>query len=205
MSHIILTAILVTSFLRPAKMFPQTTAPPQPQPQRGQRASQPRPQPPMTLRQVIESLISLKNSTRVEDLISRRGVQFQGNPAVLGILREFGAGPKLLGMIPVPPPPPSPPAPKVAGALTVVCEPRDCSVIVKEMYKGPTADGRKTVAGLPAGETTVEVFAEGYERITRTIQLQEGQPQEEKFVLKKTMLSRQQSANAALLKALSNV
>src|SRR5439155_25546808 len=117
-------------------------------------------------------------SSRVEDLISRRGVQFQASPAVLEILKEFGAGPKLLSLIPLPPPPPppppTPPAPKMAGALTVVCEPKDCAVVIDNVYKGPTSENRKTVTDLHAGESTVEVFADGYEGVTRRIQLQEG-------------------------------
>src|SRR5262245_51230731 len=69
-----------------APQTPPTAAPqrgaPTAQPQRGQRAAA-RPTMPMTLRQVIESLITLKNSSRVEEQISKAGVRFQATPGVL--------------------------------------------------------------------------------------------------------------------------
>src|SRR5262245_19254361 len=104
---------------------PQTAPPQSSSPQRGQRAAAPKPPMPMTLRQVIESLITLKSSSRVEDLVSKAGVRFQATPGVLDILKEFGAGPKLLSMIPPAPAAASAPAAKVAGPLTVMCEPKD--------------------------------------------------------------------------------
>src|SRR5262245_25574367 len=55
---------------------PQTQPTPQTQPQRGQRAA-PKPPTPMTLRQVLESLSATKSSSRVEDQISKAGVQFR--------------------------------------------------------------------------------------------------------------------------------
>src|SRR5258706_10284738 len=99
-------------------------------PQRGQRPAPAKPQLPLTLRQVIESLSAPRGAARAEDLVSKRGVQFQSSPAVLDILKEFGASPKLLSMIPAPPPPPAPTEPKPAGTLTVICEPKDCAVVV---------------------------------------------------------------------------
>jgi len=157
---------------------------------------------PMTLRQVVESLISLKSSSRVEDQVSKAGVRFQATPGVLDILKEFGAGPKLLSMIPPAPAPPSAPAPKAAGPLTVICEPKDCAVAAGELYKR-TSQNRTTITGLQPGETTLEVFADGYERMTRRVQLEEGKPLEEKFSLKRNVQSLQQSGNAALLKTVA--
>src|SRR5689334_5729958 len=90
------------------------------QPQRGQRSTPAKAPTPLTLRQVIESLLSLRNSSRVEDLISKAGVQFEATPAVVDVLKQFGASPKLISMIPPPPPPslpPPPPPPRVAGPL----------------------------------------------------------------------------------------
>jgi hypothetical protein len=179
----------------------------------GQRATAPagqrgaaRTQPPMTLRQVIESLLSLRNTTRVEALVSRRGVQFQAGPGVLDILKEFGAGPKLLAMIPTPPPPPPPPPPpKVAGAFTILCEPVDCAVVVNELYKGMTSENRQTVNGLLVGDATVQVFADGFESVSRSVQLTEGMPLEEKFLLKRTDLVRRQGASASLLKTIAGL
>ena len=72
-------------------------SPQQPPPAR--RAAAPKVQPPLTLREVIQSLLSFKNSTRTESLISTRGIQFQSSPAVMDILKEFGASPKLLLMV----------------------------------------------------------------------------------------------------------
>ena len=189
----------------PGTPAPGTPAPAPAQPQRGQRAAAPKPPMPLTLRQVIEALSSTRNSARVEDQISKAGVQFQATPGVLDFLKEFGASAKLLSMIPAPPTPPAPPAPKIAGALTVVCEPKDCTVIVDEMYKGPTTQNRLNVTGLPAGNAKLEIYAEGYEPITRQIQLPEGKPAEEKFALKRSTLILQQSASASLLKALSGI
>src|SRR5215813_5850071 len=130
MSHLtIATSLVFATLLQQPITSEQARGP---QPQRGQRAATPMP---MTLRQVIESLLTLKNSSRVEDQISKAGVRFQATPAVLDILKEFGAGPKLLAMIPPAPAPPSAPAPKAAGPLTVICEPKDCAVAAGELYK----------------------------------------------------------------------
>jgi len=161
---------------------------------------------PLTLRQVIEALSSLKNSSRVEDQISKAGgVQFEATPAVVDILKQFGAGPKLISMIPAPPPPREAPAPKLAGPLTVICEPKDCVVAVGEKYAGLTNQNRKTISGLPPGETNVEIFAEGYERVSRRVQLEADQPKEEKFALNRSPLIRQQSASSSLLKAMRSL
>jgi hypothetical protein len=189
----------------PAPQRGQQTSPPQTSaPQRGQRAAA-KPPMPMTLRQVIESLITLKSSSRVEDLVSKSGVRFQATPGVLDILKEFGAGPKLLSMIPAAAAPASAPAAKVAGPLTVMCEPKDCTIVVGEMYKGTTSQNRMTITGLNAGESMVEVFADGYEHVTRRVELEEGKPREEKFSLKRNPLVLQQSGAAALLKTVANV
>jgi len=158
----------------------------------------------MTLRQVIESLITLKSSSRVEDLVSKAGVRFQATPGVLDILKEFGAGPKLLSMIP-PASAPASPAPRVAGPLTVMCEPKDCTIVVGEMYKGTTSQNRMTITGLGPGESTLDVFADGYEHVTRRVELEEGKPREEKFSLKRNPLVLQQSGAAALLKTVANL
>jgi hypothetical protein len=205
---IFLSLILVHPALISAQSRgPQPEQPAQPQqPPAGRRAAPPpKPQPPMTLRQVIESLISLKSSARVEDLVSRRGLQFQSNPAVLDILKDFGGGPKLLAMIPAPPAPPVPPAPKIAGALVIACEPKDCSVVVNDIYKGPTSQNKVTVPDLRAGEVTVQVFADGYEGESRKIQLEEGKAEEAKFSLKRTAFNRQQAASAASLKIVAGL
>lgn len=189
----------------PAPQRGQQTSPPQTSaPQRGQRAAA-KPPMPMTLRQVIESLITLKSSSRVEDLVSKSGVKFQATPGVLDILKEFGAGPKLLSMIPAAPAAPSAPAAKVAGPLTVMCEPKDCTIVVGEMYKGTTSQNRMTITGLNAGESMVEVFADGYEHVTRRVELEEGKPREEKFSLKRNPLVLQQIGGAALLKTVANL
>jgi len=203
MSHLIAVAFLVF-----ATAVQQPAAPPQnrgAQPQRGQRATPVKPPTPLTLRQVIEALFSTRNSTRVEDQISKAGVQFQATPAIVDILKQFGASPKLISMIPVPPPPPELPAPKLAGPLTVVCEPKDCAVAVDDRYAGSTTQNRKTVSGLHPGEVSIDVFADGYEHLNRRIQLQEGKPAEEKFSFKRSPELRAQIASAALLKAVTSL
>src|SRR5262249_13309729 len=127
----------------PAPQRGQQTPPPQTPPvqtstpQRGQRAAA-KPPATLTLRQVIESLITLKNSSRVEDQISKAGVRFQATPGVLDILKEFGAGPKLLSMIPAAPAA-SAPAPRVAGALPAFFVAKDCTTLVCGTDKGKTS------------------------------------------------------------------
>jgi hypothetical protein len=60
------------------------------------------------------------------------------------------------------------------------------------------------VDGLSPGEVTVEVFADEYEHATRRIQLEADKPKEEKFLLKRNTLVRQQAASASLLKAMTS-
>lgn len=201
MSEVIVAAVFVLATLaQPTIASAQARGA---QPQQGQRGAPAKPPTPLTLRQVVEALLTTKSSARVEDQVSKAGVQFQATPAVVDILKQFGASAKLISMIPVPPPLPEPPAPKVAGPLTVVCEPKDCSVLLDEKYEGATSQNRKTMSGLRPGEVTLEVFADGYDRITRRIQLEENKPIEEKFALKRSTTARQQSASASLLKMIS--
>jgi hypothetical protein len=162
----------------------------------------------MTLKQVIESLSSLRSSQRVEDLISKSGVQFQATPGVADLLKQFGASARLISMIPpppTPPPAPAPAAPKLAGPLSIVCEPNDCVVLVDNKHEGLTDHNRKTIAGLTAGEANVEVFADGYEHLARKVRLEADKPAEEKFTLKRSMPERQQIASTALLKAVTTL
>src|SRR5262249_9268350 len=194
--------LLLAMFLQTPATSPQGRGS---QPQRGQRAATAKPQPPMTLRQVIESLVTLKNSKRVEDLITKTGVDFQATSAVLQILKDMGASDKLLSMIPPVPPPPAAPAPVFAGPLTVTCEPRDCLVAVDDMYKGPTSQNRMTITGLHPGEATLDVFADGYDPVTRRVRLEQGKPADEKFSFRRNAALLQQSASALLLKAVASL
>jgi PEGA domain len=208
-------ALFLVMFVHPAISWGQstrTTPPqpqPQPQPQRGQRGTTAKPPEPLTLRQVIEALSAQRgNPRRAEDLVSKAGVQFQASPAVLDILKEFGASPKLLSMIPAPPPPPptvKPPAPRVAGPLTVICEPKDCNVVIDNRYEGVTDQNRKTINGLPPGTANVTVFADGYENVTRQVQLQEDKAAEEKFSIKRSMLVRQAIGSASFLETMATM
>src|SRR6516225_4835364 len=78
----------------------------------GQRPPTKATQPPLTLKQVIDALsVKPPSASRVEALIANRGVQFQGTPEILSILKEFNASPKLLSMIPPAPAAPSQPVP----------------------------------------------------------------------------------------------
>jgi hypothetical protein len=124
---------------------------------------------------------------------------------VLDILKEFGAGPKLLSMIPSAPAAPTPPAPKVAGPLEIVCEPKDCSVVIDDTYRGTTAQNKTTVSGLPTGEVAVQVFADGYEDVSQRIVLEQGKPAEAKFSLKRSESVRQQAASASMLRAITTL
>jgi PEGA domain-containing protein len=204
--HDMIGPILLLLTLLPQGTPPKSPASPPSQTQRAQRPPANAVQPPLTLKQVIDALsVKPPNSSRVEALIANRGVQFQGTPAILSILKEFNASPKLLSMIPPAPAAPSQPVlptPKNAGDLTVVCEPKDCSVIVDDMYKGVTAQNRTTLKGLHAGDATIQVIADGFVSISRKIQLQEGKPVEEKFLLKRSDSARQQRADALLLNVL---
>ena len=64
--------------------------------------------------------------------------------------------------------------------------------------------GRRS-AGLHPGDVTVQVFADGYEQLTQRIQLTEGKPAEQQFLLKPSLLARQNSARASVLKALASL
>src|SRR5215472_16615115 len=79
--------LLLIVVVQPATTWAQSRG--TPQPQRGQRATSSKPPTPLKLREVIESLSSLRNSGRVEDLVSKAGVQFQASPAVVDILKQF--------------------------------------------------------------------------------------------------------------------
>jgi hypothetical protein len=187
---------------------PKSPQPPQP----ARRAAPPKVQPPLTLKEVVQSLVSLRNSTRVENLISTRGIQFQSSPAVLDILKEFGASPKLLLLVKEKAQPvPEPPAPvvvapvnKVAGPLNVVCEPKDCLVIV-DVYRGVTVQNKTTVTGLKPGDVDVQVFAEGYAGASQKVLLEEGKPSDATFRLQRTDASRQQAASVSMLKSLAAI
>src|SRR5262249_1421160 len=141
-----------------------------------------------------------------------RGIQFQSSPAVLDILKDFGASPKLLAAISAAAPPPDEPPPpkevvpvkKVAGPLNVVCEPKDCLVIV-DGYRGVPTQNKTTVTGLEPGEVVVQVVADGYEGTSRKISVEEGKPSEAIFRLKRTDVSRQQAASVSMLKSLASL
>jgi len=173
------------------------------QPQRGQRATAAKPPMPLTLRQVIEAL--QRTPSRVDDQVSKAGVQFQATPAVLDILKQFGASTKLIAMIPPPPAPAlpaQPPPPKTAGTLTIICEPKDCNVVVDDHYVGSTTENKTSISGLRPKETTIQIFADGYDHISRRVVLEEGKPAEEKFTLNRSAASRDDSAKASLMKTL---
>src|SRR3954462_13329342 len=108
MRQIIAFAIFVSmASFGPTKLSAQSrgtpTTPTTPTPQRGQRGPA-KPPTPLTLRQVIEALSAPRNSnsSRVEEQVSKAGVQFQATPANLDILKQFGASAKLLSLIPAP-------------------------------------------------------------------------------------------------------
>jgi len=181
-----------------------------PPPPAVKRGISPKVQPPLTLRQVIESLSSLRNSSKVENLVSTRGIQFQATPEVLDILKDFGANAKLLSAISASslplnePPAPKVEAPvnKVAGPLNVVCEPKDCTVIA-DSHSALTMQNKTTITGLKPGDVVVQAFADGYESATQKIQLAENRSSELKFRLKRTDVSRRQAASASIVKSLA--
>src|SRR6266496_3261821 len=90
-----LTNVSPATAATPSQATPQSSpkTPAQPQrgqPQSGQTPKTPAKQPaPMTLRQVIESLMTTRHSARVENLISKSGVQFQATSDVVDILKQF--------------------------------------------------------------------------------------------------------------------
>jgi hypothetical protein len=59
--------------------------------------------------------------------------------------------------------------------------------------------------GLPPGEATIQIFAEGYEHLTHRTLLEEDTAKEEKFLLKRSLPARQDSGKASLLKALASM
>jgi PEGA domain-containing protein len=211
--RICMTLVLSIALIRPEVISAQSRGSQVPktsqQPPAGKRGISPKPQPPLTLRQVIESLLSSKSSSRAENLVAMRGIQFESTPATLDILKELGASDKLLSMISANSKPSTQPAAsevaapanKVAGPLNIVCEPTDCLVVV-DSYRGLTVQNRMTVTGLKPGEFAVQVLAEGYEPVGQKIRLEEGKPLEATFRLKRTEWSRQQAASVSVLKVL---
>src|SRR5262245_42995491 len=157
-----------------------------------QRGRTPAPPPaatgPLSVSEVIEGLYSL-GSSRAEELVAKRGVKFEGSPVLLSILKEFGASDRLLNLIPRPA---APPAKKFAGPLTVICEPKDCGVIVDDKYYGLTEQGRKTVRGLTPGAATIQVFSDGYPGRTEKVQFVEDMPLELKVSFQGNSQVRQQ-------------
>jgi hypothetical protein len=199
------TTLAYTMTFAQAPPLPKAQQPPPPQTPRPAARGAAKAPTPLTLKQVLDSLSTLRNSKRVEDQIARAGVQFRATPETVDILKQYGASAKLISMIPPPPAapvPPQPPEPKIAGALTVACEPIDCVLVVRDKYEGATEQGRKTIGGLQAGAVNVEVFADGYGHVARSVQMEEGKPREEKFSLKPGAAVRQQNARAALLKVI---
>jgi hypothetical protein len=178
----------------------------QPQPQRQPAPAQP--QAPLTVGQLIQAidcvatscLPTLTSLRDVEQMVERRGVSFQSDETTIRILKEFGATDRIISLIPhVPPPAP----PKFAGQLTVLCEPRDCAVVVSDKYFGFTEQGRKVVNGLPPGEARIQIFSDGFEGETRPVRLEEGKPSEEKFGLQINRSARQQIGKEFLLDVVS--
>ena len=171
------------------------------------RGAQPAaPQPgPLSISQVIESLYSL-GVTRTEELVSKNKVQFEATPEIVEILKDLGATDKLLSLIPKPKPQPvAPPpvaeAPKVAGPFRVTCEP-DCYIVINDRYYGLTEAHVKVLPALPPGNSTIQVFNNGYDPQTQKILLQEGRPAEARFQLTLTAESRLDKGQRFALDAL---
>jgi hypothetical protein len=207
--RILATTLLFAIMYHPGQAGAQGRGATPPQPRQSSPAAPPATnRGPLTLPQLIEALdcVATKCSPRlskmgdVEQMVAQRGVDFQGDPVRLDILKQFGATPKLIGLIP---PTPSAAPAKVAGPLTVICEPKDCAVIVNETYHGLTEQGRKTITGLQPGDAKVQIFSDGYEGMSRNVQLQESAPTTEMFTLQIPDVVRQRVGKEFLFDAVS--
>ena len=136
----------------------------------------------------------LANGLNAETLIKKRSVNFKATPAMLEVLRQYGATDALLSMIPKASPPPAP----VSGEVTLTCEPVDCDVIVGDRLLGSTKEKTLKLDSLAPGNTTFLVRAEGYEPQSQGYQLIEGTAREPAFHLKRTATERQHDATSAL-------
>jgi len=101
---------------------------------------------------------------RVLQKIQKGGLQFTITEEQVQKLQAAGASDHILEVVRrlVPPPPPPPP-PKRDGALSVVCQPVDCTISVDGATAGKTSAGKSPLLPVPEGTHSVTAAVQGYE------------------------------------------
>ena len=147
---------------------------------------------PMTKAQVIELLQSGVPSTRVDELVRAYGIAFELSTEVVVDLQDAGARDDLIRTLkeiapkpepvappakaepaPVQPAAPPPPAPPV---LMLETTPAGAEVYVDEERAGKTGpEGKLKMTTLAPGEHRVRISAQGFDDLTRTVELTAGQ------------------------------
>lgn len=202
---VVLAASLAVASARPlaAQARGAATRPPAaPAPKPAAPPPAPAPTDPLSVSEVIEALYSLGSITRVEELVAKRGANFEATPDVVKILRDFGATDRMFLFIRQPAPPPQP---VYSGPLTVTCEPSDCMVVVNDKYIGFTQSGKALVNNLAPGQAFIQVFSEGYGSKSQQVPLVEGQPREVAFLLQPATDFHERLGSQAVLDAVRGV
>jgi hypothetical protein len=147
---------------------------------------------PMTKAQVIELLQSGVPSTRVDELVRAYGIAFELTTEVVVDLQDAGARDDLIRTLkeiapkpesaappakaepaPVQPAAPPPPAPPVFMLETT---PAGAEVYVDEERVGKTGpEGKLKISTLAPGEHRVRISAQGFDDLTRNVELVAGQ------------------------------
>lgn len=137
----------------------------------------------------------------VEDLVRKHGVTFKADETLVKVFTALDASDELLRLLPRP----EPPKPKVAGPLTIRCQPLDCHVVVDEKYHGLTAKGTRVISGHAPGEIPVFVFMDGYEEQGRRITLEEEKPHQIDFTLRPNLTSRRRAGRDRIFEVIQSL
>jgi hypothetical protein len=124
---------------------------------------------------------------RIEEIVRKRGIDFQVTPEIEKELRDAGATSELLGTLrELAPPPPKPepptpqptavPAPPASALLQIEGAPKGAEIYVDDEFKGQVSrEGRLKIPGLSSQRHIVRVSAQGYEEKVETLDLAPGE------------------------------
>jgi PEGA domain len=177
----------------------QSTRPRKSDDRKGPSCNEP-PDKPFTLA-AVAFLLTTPSKACTTEYVQKRGVTFQADPIIIEALKTLGASDELIAAIPAPPPP-APPVP-TSGALTILCQPDRCDVLVNDHDYGVAEDGKKVITELPAGTAQIQVRAEGFEPAISSVELTAGEPRQVPFRLKPSSASRREQGRTLLLKVIA--
>lgn len=124
---------------------------------------------------------------RLEEIVRKRGIDFQVTPEIEKELRNAGATSTLLGTLrelAPPPPKPEPPAPQPTAVptppapapLQIEGAPKGAEIYVDDEFKGQVSrEGRLKIPGLSPQKHVVRVSAQGYQEKVETLDLAPGE------------------------------